>query len=119
MRDQDYGGVAGYVDQLADRVESASDYLKQQDVGDFIHGLERYAKREPAIFIGGAVAVGVIAARFLKSSGERSRRSGRQNSGQTGSRGYSQTSSQGYGQTGSRGYSQTGSTSPYESGSSY
>ena len=115
MRDQDYGGVAGYVDQLADRVESASSYLKQQDVGDFIHGLERYAKREPAIFIGGAVAVGVIAARFLKSSGERSRRSGRQSSGQS----YGQTSSQGYGQTGSRSYGQTESTSPYESGSSY
>ena len=64
MRDQDYAGVADYAERLAQRVEGASDYIKQQDVGDFVQGLEGFAKREPAIFIGGAVALGVVAARF-------------------------------------------------------
>jgi hypothetical protein len=37
-----------------------------------IDDVEDFARREPAVFIGGAIAIGLVAARFLKSS----RRSG-------------------------------------------
>jgi uncharacterized membrane protein YgcG len=65
----DTSGVAGkLVGAIADRVESAGRSLDGKELGDVVDDLERFARRNPATFISGAIAVGFIASRFLKSS---------------------------------------------------
>lgn len=65
----DNSGVAGkLVSAIADRVESAGRSLDGKELGDVVSDLERFARRNPATFISGAIAVGFLASRFLKSS---------------------------------------------------
>lgn len=62
------GFVNGYVDAAAEKVEGAADYLHQKGFGEMVRDLEDYARREPAMFIGGALLAGLLGGRFLKSS---------------------------------------------------
>lgn len=67
----DANGVAGkVVSVIADRVESAGRSLDGRELGDIVGDVERFARRNPATFIGGAIAVGFLASRFLKSSSQ-------------------------------------------------
>lgn len=61
-------GATRYIKQAGDRVERAADYLERTDVREMVRHTEEFARRQPALFLGGAVALGVMAARFLKSS---------------------------------------------------
>ena len=60
--------TAKYSDTLAKQIEKFSGYLENKDVREMLTDLERFARRNPAIFLGGAFALGLLAARFLKSS---------------------------------------------------
>ena len=60
--------AAKYTNGLAEQIESVSNYFERKDVKDMIADVETFARKYPAYFIGGAVAVGFLAARFLKSS---------------------------------------------------
>jgi hypothetical protein len=60
--------IASLADQAASRVEGVSTYIRDHEVRDLISETERLARREPLLFLGGAFAVGFIAARFLKAS---------------------------------------------------
>jgi hypothetical protein len=73
MRDQDQLGLTGYVDRAASQVESFSSYLRENDMGRVVDDVERFARREPALFLGGAFVLGLLGARFLKSSRPRPR----------------------------------------------
>lgn len=68
LRDQDQVGVTGYIDQAAEQVERLSTYLERNDLGHLVGDLERFARRQPALFLGGAFLMGLIGARFLRSS---------------------------------------------------
>lgn len=68
MSDQDDMGLTRYVDRAASQVESFSTYLRQNDIGSLVDDVERFARREPAIFFGGAFLLGLLGARFMKSS---------------------------------------------------
>lgn len=57
-----------YGDTLADQVESISGYIERQDIRGLANDLQGFARRNPAIFVGGAFALGLLAARFFKSS---------------------------------------------------
>jgi hypothetical protein len=59
--------LASYADQGAVQVDHFARYLQEHDVNEMIGDVERYARQRPALFIGGAFALGLIAARFLKS----------------------------------------------------
>jgi len=61
------GLTAKYGDSLAHQVEQVSNYFEKKDVRELLKDVEVFARRNPAIFIGGAFALGVAAARFLKS----------------------------------------------------
>lgn len=61
------GLTARYGDSLAEQVEQFSDYLEKKDLRDLVKDVEVFARRNPAVFIGGAFALGIVAARFLKS----------------------------------------------------
>lgn len=58
------------VSTLADRLESFSQTLEGKDLDNVVTDVERFARRNPAAFLGGAVALGFIASRFLKSSAD-------------------------------------------------
>lgn len=57
-----------YTESLSEQVEKISGYLERQDLRGLMSDLESFARRNPAIFLGGAFALGILAARFLKSS---------------------------------------------------
>lgn len=73
MRDQDQVGLTGFVDRAASQVENFSSYLREHDMGYLMDDVERFARREPAIFLGGAFLLGLLGARFMKSSRPRPR----------------------------------------------
>jgi uncharacterized membrane protein YgcG len=60
--------AAEYGDTLAQQIEKISQYFERSDVRVMVRDVETFARRNPAVFIGGAFAVGLLAARFLKSS---------------------------------------------------
>ena len=68
LRSQDKLGLTQYVASAADRVEAASGYLQERDLSDVLSDLGGFARREPALFLGGAFALGLLGGRFLKSS---------------------------------------------------
>ena len=70
LRSQGQGSVAHYADNAADQVERFSRYLRENEVDQILDEARSFARRRPALFVGGAVAVGFFASRFLKSSSE-------------------------------------------------
>jgi hypothetical protein len=79
LRSENQASVANLTDSLADQVERLSSYLRSRDLGGVREDLEAFARRQPAVAIGVALAVGVLGARFIKSS---------QRSGGSGGRAY-------------------------------
>lgn len=71
LREQQHETVAGYVEQAADQIERLSERLKNKDVTELLDDAQRLARRQPALFVGGAFALGLVGARFLKSSSSR------------------------------------------------
>jgi hypothetical protein len=122
LRDSGQSGLASYVNRAADGIERWSSSLRDRDPEDALRELQQFARRNPAVFLGAAFGVGVLAARFLKSSAED--RSGVGYGSMRSSRSASGTSpygTSGYGSTGygSSGYGSTGSpsTGPFGGGS--
>jgi len=76
LRTQDQAGITQYVDSVADRVERFASYLQDRDIGEMVDEIEGFARRQPALFLGGAFLVGLIGARFLKSSGRQTTMTG-------------------------------------------
>lgn len=70
LRSRDQAMVAGYIDQAAEQLERATKYLRGRDVREMVSDVESFARREPVLFLGGTFALGLLAARFLKSSGQ-------------------------------------------------
>ncbi len=58
-----------YGETLAGQVEKFSSYLDDKEIRELMRDVEQFARRNPLVFVGGAFALGVLAARFLKSSG--------------------------------------------------
>lgn len=68
LRDQQHDTVAQYVERAADQIERLSERLKNKDITEVLDDAQRLARQQPALFIGGAFALGLVGARFLKSS---------------------------------------------------
>jgi len=68
LREQQHDTLAGYVEQAADQIERFVQQLRGKDLNELFHDAQRMARRQPAIFIGSAFALGLVGARFLKSS---------------------------------------------------
>lgn len=60
--------ISHLVTRAADRVEDFANHLRNRDVTQLIDDVEDLARRQPAAFLSGAFAVGLLSARFLKSS---------------------------------------------------
>ena len=71
LREQHHDTIARYVDEAANQLERVSNQLRNKDVGELMRDAQQFARRRPAVFIGSAFAIGLLGARFLKSSRDR------------------------------------------------
>ncbi|NUO51226.1 MAG: hypothetical protein HOV80_20405 [Polyangiaceae bacterium] len=72
--------VGDYAERAADTIDDLASFLRDKSPGEIIDDVQRFARREPALFFGGAFALGMVAARFLKSSAPRQTRSSEETS---------------------------------------
>ena len=57
---------AQFADDLAERLNSASRFIKEENADDLIHRADDFAHRYPGLTIGGLLATGFAATRLLK-----------------------------------------------------
>jgi ElaB/YqjD/DUF883 family membrane-anchored ribosome-binding protein len=55
-------------DEAADRLDRVCDYLHQHEPMDLINEADRFARRQPLVFIGGAILAGLVLGRFARST---------------------------------------------------
>jgi hypothetical protein len=68
LRDDRHDTIAEYVDRAAEQLDRLSEQVRNKDVGDLFREAQDFARRRPGMFVGSAFAVGLLGARFLKSS---------------------------------------------------
>jgi hypothetical protein len=64
--------MSGYGHSMANLMRRLAGGLRENDIEDFASELSDYARRNPAIFLAGSVALGFGISRFLKASSSRS-----------------------------------------------
>jgi len=74
LRDNNQAMLADYAGKAADQLEQFSTRFRERDLNELMDDAKRFARRQPALFVGAAFAAGVLAARSLKSSPDRQRR---------------------------------------------
>lgn len=62
--------------KFADTTERFSHNLRGKDLRNVCHEAQSFSRREPALFMGGLIAAGFLATRFLRSSGQHSHSEG-------------------------------------------
>ena len=62
--------VARYAEKASDRIDRTAQYLSTTEPQQIMRDAEAFARREPAVFFGGAFLLGLAVGRFLKSSQE-------------------------------------------------
>lgn len=70
LRKQGQDPTAQYADRASDGVERFSGYLRETEVDEMVDEARGFARNRPAVFLGGALALGFLGARFLKSSSQ-------------------------------------------------
>lgn len=80
LKDQNQPAIAQYADKAAQRVDQFSSYLQNKDVREIATEIEHIARRQPTLFLAGAFALGLLGARFLKSSGQQAQQGQQSNS---------------------------------------
>ncbi len=68
LEQQGQAGVSGYLGGAADGLDRLSSSMRDGDIDAVVHKTTEFARRQPALFIGGAFAAGFLMTRFLKSS---------------------------------------------------
>lgn len=68
LREGHHETVAEYIERAADQLDQLSTRLKNKDVGQLLRDAQNLARRQPNIFIGTAFMLGLVGARFMKSS---------------------------------------------------
>jgi len=70
LRGHQQESIGQYAEMAADQVERFSGYLRGQDINQLLGEVESLARRQPALFVGGAFMLGFFLSRFLKSSSD-------------------------------------------------
>jgi hypothetical protein len=68
LHDQQQDAVADYAERVASSLDSLAHNLRDKDMGEVIDNIGDFARRQPGVFITGAVAMGFLLSRFMKSS---------------------------------------------------
>lgn len=64
----EHAAMASFVDTAATQIERLVGGLREKHVDDMVEDMEQFARQRPALFLGSAFCLGLVAARFLKSS---------------------------------------------------
>lgn len=76
LKSEDRGGTAHYVKAAADQAAKLADQVRDRGLDDLVSRAEGLARRQPELFVGGALLAGVAIGRFLKASSNRRRMAG-------------------------------------------
>ena len=68
LRGEDQARFADVADTVARQIDRVAGYLRESDGRTIARDLEGLARRQPALVFAGAFAIGVLAARFFKST---------------------------------------------------
>jgi hypothetical protein len=68
LHGEDRRTIANITNAVARQADQAGNYLRRSDARAVREDLEDITRRRPALVLGGAVALGLVAARFFKSS---------------------------------------------------
>ncbi|HEY8509023.1 MAG TPA: hypothetical protein VIL32_11740 [Steroidobacteraceae bacterium] len=68
---QGEGTLAAYADEISRSVQNLANNLRSRSVSDLADQMEDLARRSPATFLLGSVAVGLALGRFMKASSRR------------------------------------------------
>jgi hypothetical protein len=71
LRKEGNPSVAKVADTAAERIDGVASYLTSSDADALLRDLDTLARRQPALVIAGAFALGILGARFLKASSPR------------------------------------------------
>ncbi|MFZ1997296.1 MAG: hypothetical protein WAU75_24480 [Solirubrobacteraceae bacterium] len=71
LREQGKDRPAQAVDRLAGYAEQAGSYLRDADADSMLSDAEDFGRRKPGAVAAGALALGLVASRFLKASSSR------------------------------------------------
>ena len=74
LANEGYDTLAEAVSFLADRLGSLGRNIESRSVNDLARDAQALARRNPALFIAGGVAIGIALSRFFKASAEERRR---------------------------------------------
>jgi len=67
-KNEQTGMVADYADDAAQTIERFAHFLNERDMGQLARDAEQFARQRPTMFLASAFTLGLVAARFLKSS---------------------------------------------------
>lgn len=70
--DESQPTLANYATQLANNVGTFATRLREDSIEDLYSDMRQLATRHPGMFLLGSAAIGLVAARFMKASAERS-----------------------------------------------
>lgn len=68
--DQSQPTLANYTSKLAEGVGRIATRLREDSIEDMYHDVRRFASEHPQMFLLGGVAIGLLAARFIKAETE-------------------------------------------------
>ncbi len=68
LRDNQHDTIAQYLEQAVGQVDQFAQTLRNKDIRELMLGAQQLARRRPAMFVGSAFAIGLLSARFFKSS---------------------------------------------------
>ena len=68
LREQEQAALSSGAEHVATTVENFSGYLRRTELDEFARNTERFARNQPALFLGAVFTLGFLAARFLRSS---------------------------------------------------
>jgi hypothetical protein len=70
LREQ-HGSLAEYAHGLSEAVARLADHLRHRSLDELSSDAQALARRNPAVFLVGSVAVGLALSRFMKTRGDR------------------------------------------------
>lgn len=113
----DQPAIANLATSAADGAERVAGFLRETDARDMVGAVEDMARRQPLIFVGGALLLGLAASRFIKAAGGGGTSQRRATYGGTNYSSYGATGLGGYEATGPGAYRSDGlTTDPADEG---
>lgn len=68
LREQQYGSLSDAVSELSSNVTALADRLQNKNVDELIRDASQFARKNPALFLAGSVAIGFGLTRLVKAT---------------------------------------------------